>query len=284
MKNKISQWLCYMAAAFVLTGFSLSGAWAAPDAEKEAKHEMRKIQAQLSEAQKEKAELAAKLEELKKQLGDVGAKSAALEKKTGGQKKQFAELTEKFQESENNLQKMTLQYSDTNKSLQQVQKEKEQLQLDKDQQQKRLSGDIQVCEKKNADLYRISVELMEKYQSKGVFTALLQAEPFTQLESVKIQSLMQEYKDKTGADKIVSKAPTTPAANDVVSSASGNQNSASPAVSEQVSGAPTKAAEPVEVTSGTATAVSNVSETKSNPSGNLPTKVSDNNVQHVPQP
>jgi chromosome segregation ATPase len=249
MKNRISQWLCFMTATFVLSGFGLSGAWAAADAEKEAKHEMRKIQAQLSEAQKEKAELAAKVEELKKQLGEVGAKSAVLEKKTGGQKKQFAELTEKFQESESNLQKMTLQYSETKNSLLQVQKEKEQLQKEKEQEQKRLSGDVQVCEKKNDELYRISVDIIEKYRAKGVFTALMQAEPFTQLESVRMQNLMQEYKDKTNAAKLATTAKADAVAPAGVASASPSKNGAG-----------------------------------GNVAAGAPVKPADNNVQQTPQP
>ena len=71
MKNTFSRCLCCLTAVFVLTGFTLSGAWAAADAEKEARHEMRKLQAQLSEAQKQNSELSTKIEELKKQIWNV---------------------------------------------------------------------------------------------------------------------------------------------------------------------------------------------------------------------
>jgi hypothetical protein len=221
-------------AVFTLTSFVISGAWAAADAEKEAKHEMRKMQAQLSAAQKEKTDLATQLEELKKQLGDASSKSAALEKKSGGQKKQFAELTAKLQESDTNLQKMTQQESDTNTLLQQVQKEKELLKREKEQEQKRLSGDIRLCEKKNTDLYRISTDLLEKYQSKGFFTALLQAEPFTQLEKVKFENLAQEYKEKIDAAKLASaQIPVTTKPSETLAiSSSSSQPVVSPSVKE----------------------------------------------------
>ena len=212
MKNIVSQWVCRLLAALLVTGFLAPAALA--DADKDAKKESRRMQAQLSAAQKEIAALAAQVDDLKKQIGDLGSKSAALEKKSGGQRKQFTELTEKYQETDKNLQLMTQQYSDTSKALQQLQKEKE-------QEQKRLSGDIEVCEKKNAQLYQISVELMDKYQSKGVFTSLLQAEPFTQLEKVKMQNLLQEYRDKAEAAKIAStRAPVALPANDAPASAS----------------------------------------------------------------
>jgi hypothetical protein len=165
------------------------------DADKDAKKESRRLQAQLSAAQKEKGMLTTQVEELKKQLGDIGSKSEVLEKKSGSQRKQLAEITEKYQEADKNLQEMLQLYADTHKGLQELQTEKE-------QEQKRLSGDIQVCEKKNAELYQISVGLMEKYQSKGIISSLLLAEPFTQLERVKVQNVLQEYGDKAEAAKI----------------------------------------------------------------------------------
>ena len=240
MKNTISRRVYFLTAAIFMACFAATAALAGTDADKEAKHEMRKLQAQLSAVQKEKADLAAQLEEIKKQLGDLGAKSAALEKKSGGQKKQFAELTAKLQESDANLQKMTQQYSDTVKAMQQIQKEKEQVQKEKEQEQKMLSGDVRVCEKKNADLYRISTELLEKYQSKGVFTALLQAEPFTQIEKVKVENVLQEYKDKADAAKIA--ASKKPASAKVGEPAATAQANSPPAVSTVVSGAEPQAA------------------------------------------
>jgi hypothetical protein len=165
------------------------------DADKEAKKESRRLQAQLSAVQKEKGVLTTQLEELKKQLGEIGTKSVALEKKSGGQRKQLTEMTENYEEADKKLQETQQLYADTSKSLQQLQTEKE-------QEQKRLAGEIQVCEKKNAELYQISVGLLEKYQSKGVISSLLLAEPFTQLERVKVQNVLQEYGDKAAAAKI----------------------------------------------------------------------------------
>ena len=195
MKNTILRLVCCLTATVIMTGIMAPTALA--DSDKDAKKESRRMQAQLSAAQKEKGVLATQLEDLKKQLGELGAKSATLEKKSGGQRKQLAEMTEQYQEADKNLQQMMQLYVDASSSLQQLQTEKE-------QEQKRLSGEIQVCEKKNAQLYRISMDLMDKYQSKGFISVLLQAEPFTQLERVKIQNLMQEYGDKAEAAKIVS--------------------------------------------------------------------------------
>lgn len=193
MQNNNSRWIYSLTAAVLVSAF-IAPAIAA-DGDKDAKREARRAQAQFAAAQKENAVLATQVAELKKQISDLGSKSGELEKKSGGQKKQFSELTEKYKEAESNLQLMTLQFAEASKSLQQLQKEKE-------QEQKQLSGSVQVCEKKNSQLYQISTELMDKYRKKGVFTALLQAEPFTQLEKVKVDNLLQEYRDKAEAAKI----------------------------------------------------------------------------------
>jgi hypothetical protein len=193
MKTTVSRWTGCLVAIFVVSGAMAPAAFA--DADKDAKKESRRLQAQLSAAQKEKGMLATQVEELKKQLGDIGSKSEVLEKKSGSQRKQLADMTEKYQEADKNLQEMLQLYADTHKSLQELQTEKE-------QEQKRLSGDILVCEKKNSDLYQISVGLMEKYRSKGVISSLLLAEPFTQLERVKVQNVLQEYGDKAETARI----------------------------------------------------------------------------------
>lgn len=236
MKISISHWICCVTTALIMTGFMAPEALA--EASKEAR-ELRHMQVLLSAAQREKATLEAQVDDLKKQISELGSKSSALEKKSGGQHKQYTELTEKYQELDKNLQQMTQQYSDAGKDLQQLREEKE-------QEQKRLSGDIQVCEKKNAELYRISTEMMDKYRDKGVFSALMQDEPFTQIEKVKMENLLQEYRDKADAAKIASaKVPavspvseTPPAAGNASAKASTDGKSASAAGTDASVNAP----------------------------------------------
>ena len=194
MKNQFS---CWVGMTLVLSVCMTQAALAEGD--KDAKRESRRLQAQLSAAQKEKGILTTQLEALKKQLGDIESKGAALEKKTGGQRKQLTEMTEKYEESDSNLQFMTQLYTETVEQLLQTQKAQA-------GEQQRYAGDIHTCEKKNAELYRISTDLMDKYESKGLISVVLLAEPFTQLERVNVQNLMQEYKDKTDAAKL---APTS---------------------------------------------------------------------------
>ncbi len=61
---------------------------------------------------------------------------------------------------------------------------------------------IQACDDKNMELARIGGELLQRYRDKGLMDALKQAEPFTQIERVRMENLWQEYRDKLDAQKM----------------------------------------------------------------------------------
>ena len=158
MKN-ISRWIACMLATMFLAGVFAPLATAGSDQDAKDKKDMRRLQLQLAAAQQEKVVLSAQVDELKKQLSEFKSKSTVLEKKTGAERKQISELAEKFQEAEKKIQDLTLLNTETSKTLLQTQTEK-------DREKNVLEGGVQVCEKKNAALYQISVDLMAKYRSK----------------------------------------------------------------------------------------------------------------------
>lgn len=195
-----------MCAAVILLATSFEAA-AAKDS-KEHK-ELHRLQLQLQAAQQDKGALSDQLDALKKQLDDMKSVAdkasharVALENLIAEEKLKNTALTGKNQETDDKLQQESKKNADAAAALQK-------LQVEKDEEKKRLDAEIakqidvtQTCEKKNAELYQIDLSLMEKYKDKGVFTSLLQKEPFTQIESVKIENLLQEYRDKADAAKM----------------------------------------------------------------------------------
>lgn len=200
MKIDITQWpACLMVT--ILLAFTFSNSVSASDTDVKDRHELRRMQLQLAAAKQEKVELTARVEELKKQMEEMKSKSVVLEKKTGAGRKLITDLTEKIEETDKKLQELTLLHSETSKTLQMTQTEK-------DQERKRLDGEVQICEKKNTALYGLSIDLIEKYRSKGVVASILQAEPFTQLERVRVDNLLQDYKEKAESAKMASSVKT----------------------------------------------------------------------------
>ena len=60
----------------------------------------------------------------------------------------------------------------------------------------RQSGMVRACREKNATLYEMAADLVARWRDKGVMDALLQKEPFTQIEWVRMQNTLQEYDDQ----------------------------------------------------------------------------------------
>ena len=58
------------------------------------------------------------------------------------------------------------------------------------------------CEQKNLKLYQLNREILTQYRDKGVLGALAQAEPLTGIESVRMENILEEYRDKLDAQKV----------------------------------------------------------------------------------
>jgi len=70
-----------------------------------------------------------------------------------------------------------------------------------------LNKELAASEAKNLQLYKYSIELMDRYKNKGVWSGVAQMEPFTGLKRVEIENLLDEYRDKLDAQKVESTAP-----------------------------------------------------------------------------
>lgn len=197
--------LCHAMAVLFLAGFLLPEAMAANKDSKE-RQMLRRVQGQLNEIQQqktlleqEKSGLSGQVEELKKKadgLASANARRATLERELEALNKGKADLDEKFQETGKALQEMTKKQAEAMLTLQHKEQEIKRFEAEVSRQTRQ----VESCEAKNSRLYQINAELMDKYQSKGVFGALLQAEPFTQLKSVEVENLLQEYRDKLDAE------------------------------------------------------------------------------------
>ena len=61
---------------------------------------------------------------------------------------------------------------------------------------------LENCRENNSRLCMMTEELVEKYKNKGVVGSIMITEPFTQLEKVEIEKLVQEYTAKIEKEKI----------------------------------------------------------------------------------
>jgi len=100
------------------------------------------------------------------------------------QEKRFAETVQAVRERETEVKRLSA--------------EQQALQADL----KKHREGLERCEGNNARLCIIAADILEKYEKKGVLTALSQNEPLTQLKKVELEKYVQEYRQQIDQEKV----------------------------------------------------------------------------------
>ena len=194
--------------------------------DRRAREAARRIQIMQQQLTQEKAQLEQDKAKLEKENADkdkqIKQLQAKLKRTEAGTKQSEAEIKQKAEELDHlktQLEATSLKfvqareksdgladvYKSSLETIKQRDAEKEILNSRLAEQREvvgRQSRLVQACEEKNLALYGLGNELLGKYRSKGVVEALKQAEPFTQIERVRMENLWQEYRDKLDAQKM----------------------------------------------------------------------------------
>lgn len=150
-------------------------------------------------------------EENKKEVETREAKIAALNKRIDGMRTDMdntEQLAQKYQQgntalrqrivdSQEKMQKLVDKYKELVAALGYVEDERAQL-------RKTVVGkDVEIgsCADKNQKLYALNLELLDLYENKGVWDALLQKEPVTQLKRVEVENIVEGYKERNHAER-----------------------------------------------------------------------------------
>src|SRR5262249_40655120 len=212
-------------SALVAMALAVLSAWgaamdaAAADKSDREREAMRRMQAALKKVEQEKATLAqekaaleqdkAKAETQAKSLGD---KVGGLQASVARAKKAEDELNRKLETQSKDKAGLAASLEATRRQLDSETKAREQTQdtlRSREQELERVRADLEqgvqraaVCEEKNVKLYGVGMEVLSRYDSKGCWDAVLQAEPFTQLKRVEMENLVEDYRDKLDAQRV----------------------------------------------------------------------------------
>jgi len=192
--------------AFVLLAASLAlPAYGADKKADPAKEQVKRLQQSQRKLEQEKAQLAQekaaldgqvketteKLDEARKQAGAATRKATALDKELDAAKAAKDSLAAKLADAEQRLARLTDQQRTT-------EAERKRLDALSAQQKQSIAG----CEAKNEKLHAQGVELLDRYQRKGCFDTVLQADPFTGLKQVEIENFAEDSREKLDEQKL----------------------------------------------------------------------------------
>jgi chromosome segregation ATPase len=181
---------------------------------------IRRLQQQLQKAQQDAAGARNEKAELEKQLA---AQKDELEKQRAELPKAQGEASRergRRQSAEGEAEKLKAQLAERDKALAEARargddlarRERDALAViaERDRGLKAYQADlgrqnkeILACEAKNAQLYALNVEILERYRTKSVADVLAREEPFTGLRNVEVFNVVQEYRDKLDGQRVV---------------------------------------------------------------------------------
>jgi chromosome segregation ATPase len=147
--------------------------------------------------QAENATLKQELAQAKKQEQKVSAEKSALENRqralqasasrddTSGKQTQ-----EQLERSRAQLQELIAKFRDTAQTLRDIETQRAALQNELTMQERA----VKTCVDRNAGLYNLNVEVLDRMDNQGLWSSLAQREPFTKLKRVQLENLIDDYK------------------------------------------------------------------------------------------
>lgn len=100
------------------------------------------------------------------------------------------QLTERMTQFRGRMDELVSKFRETATTLKKSEQDNRKL----SQEVTRYESELNLCAKNNIELSNIGYEVLDKYENKGMFSSLAQAEKFTGLKRVQIENLVEDYR------------------------------------------------------------------------------------------
>ena len=195
-----------MASLLALALVSAAGSAVAANDKKDGKDQARRLQQKINALEQEKSQLVQAKSQMEGQLKETteqfnqakrsveaaNRKGSSLDKALKAAEDDKAELEEKLAKAEQKLVETEKTLAETAGILRQTQESKSQIEASLTLRTQEFSA----CSTKNESLHRLGVALIKQYEEKSCLGSVLQREPLTQLKSVDIENMVEEYREK----------------------------------------------------------------------------------------
>jgi chaperonin cofactor prefoldin len=147
--------------------------------------------------QSENTKLKQEIEQLKKDLQKASAGTAALESRArvaevnasrGLQSGKQAE--EQLERARGQLQELVAKFRETAQTLRDVETDRDTIKGQLGAKQR----EVGTCIDRNAGLYNLNAEVLERMANRGFWSTLSEREPFTRLKRTELENLIEDYK------------------------------------------------------------------------------------------
>ncbi|HTU66641.1 MAG TPA: hypothetical protein VMF52_11870 [Steroidobacteraceae bacterium] len=155
-----------------------------------------RLKRELDETRKERDSLKGERENTEKKLRS----SAALASRASGDRKQ---VEDDLAQTRDKLTELVTKFRETATTLRDVETERAGL-----QQQVQAGGqELNACVDRNAKLYAMNDEILDRLENQGFWTSVARAEPFTRLKRTQLENLADDYRARAGDTRVEAATP-----------------------------------------------------------------------------
>lgn len=167
------------------------------NADARVSQQLQQLTSERSALQAENTKLKQELEQVKAQLQKTGTTTKALENRNraleaaagrGTAASQQAE--EQLERSRAQMQELVTKFRETAQTLRDVETERGAVQG----QLATKEREFKTCVDRNAGLYNLNAEVLDRMENRGFWSSVAEREPFTRLKRVELENLIEEYK------------------------------------------------------------------------------------------
>lgn len=175
--------------------------------------QLQQDQAAMQEAQakadRDKQQAESSLKEAKSQLDGQRAAASGASRKVAALSTELAALKDERARLAEQVDKLSKQLAESTSTSQSNAARFKQVEGDLSGRNQALTAGLDACRSRNADLYKIGADLLARYENKGLLDVVSGADPFLQIERVRLENIKAEYQDKLDAARLkVAAEPT----------------------------------------------------------------------------
>lgn len=187
---------------------------AGSDASARLQQQVQQLASERTALQTENARLKEQVAKLEKEAKEFGTEKESLTRRAGAAESKVSQAeagkkstSARLEATEARLDEIVARYKELAEQLRVVEAERNVL----TRQAAADSQGLKLCAQKNVQLAGIANEALDRYEKKGCFGALAQAEPFTGLKRVEVENAVEEYRQRI--DNLQVPAAGAPAVN-----------------------------------------------------------------------
>ena len=159
--------------------------------------QLQQLTSQRSALQAENARLKQELEQVKAQLQKASSSARALESRNRAMEASAGRGTANAQQAEEQLerargqlQELIAKFRETTETLRGVESERGVLKSEFATRER----ELKVCIDRNAAMYNLNAEVLDRMQNRGFWANVAEREPFTKLKRVELENLIEDYR------------------------------------------------------------------------------------------